>query len=63
MKIVILRLLCAAILLVGIAITYVLLQHLSEKGIKIFHNSIVRWSLSFIVGILLFLLAANLIFA
>lgn len=63
MKIVILRLLCAVILLVVIAITYVVLQHLGEKGIRIFHNSIVRWCLSFVVGISLFLLVTNLIFS
>lgn len=63
MKIVILRLLCAAILLVVIAITYVVLQRLGEKGVNIFRNSIVRWGLSFAVGILLFLLVAGLIFS
>lgn len=62
LTLVLLRLLCVAILLVVIAITYVILQNLGEKGIKIFRNSIVRWGLSFATGILLFLLAATLIF-
>ena len=62
MTIVIIRLLCAVIVLIVIAITYVALQTLGEKGIKIFNNSIIRWTLSFVVGIFLFLMGVKLFF-
>lgn len=61
MKIVILKILCAIVILIVIAMTYVILQTLGEKGIKLFKISIVRWFLSFIAGILLFLLVAKFI--
>lgn len=61
MKIVILKILCAIVILIVIAMTYVILQTLGEKGIKPFKNSIVRWFLSFITGILLFLLGVKFI--
>ncbi len=61
MKIVILKILCAIVILIVIAMTYVILQTLGEKGIKLFKNSIVRWFLSFITGILLFLLGVKFI--
>lgn len=63
MKIVILKILCAAIILIVIAITHVVLQTLGEKGIKMFRNSVIRWCLSFAVGILLFLLGAKFVLA
>lgn len=61
MNLVLIRLLCAAVIIVVIAVTYVILQNLREKGVKIFKYGIVRWLISFSVGILLFLLGAKLI--
>lgn len=61
MKIVIFRILCVTSILVVIAITHVVLQTLGEKGIKIFNNRMMRWCLSFGVGVLLFLLGVKLI--
>lgn len=61
MTIVIIRLLCAVSILFVIAITYVVLQALGEKGINIFNKNIIRWTLSFVVGIFLFLLGAKFI--
>lgn len=63
MKVVIIRLLCAAIVLVAIAITYVVLQAFGKKGIKIFNNGIIRWILSYVVGLALFLIFVNIIFS
>ncbi len=63
MKIVILRIFCAAVILIIIAITNEVLQTLGEKGINIFSNHRLRWCLSFIIGILLGLLGANFFLA
>ncbi len=43
MKIVILRIFCAAVILIIIAITHEILQTLGEKGINIFSNHRLRW--------------------
>lgn len=61
MNLVLIRLLCAAVIIVVIAVTYVILQNLEEKGVKIFRYGIVRWLISFGVGILLFLLGVRLL--
>lgn len=63
MKLIILRVLCVALVLVVMAITYVALEAAGKKGIKLFRNSIVRWILTFAAGILLVLLGAPVIFS
>ena len=62
MSLALIRFLCAAAIIVVIAVTYVILQNLGEKSVKIFRYGIVRWLIAFAVGILLFLLGARLMF-
>lgn len=50
MTTVIIRLLCAAIMLVVMAITYVILETLGKKGVKMFRNGLIRWTLTFVLG-------------
>ncbi len=63
MNLVLIRLLCVVVLLVVIAVIYVILQNLGEKGIKIFKYGLIRCLIAFIIGILLFLLGVKLILA
>lgn len=44
MKLVLIRFLCAAAIITVIAVTYVILQNLGEKGVKIFrYNAFFTW--------------------
>lgn len=61
MTTVIIRLLCVAIVLVVIAITYVILETMGKKGVRIFRNGVIRWTLTFVLGIFLFLFGAKFI--
>lgn len=61
MNIVVIRVLCAAIMLVVMAIIYVVLEILGKKGVKIFKNGLIRWTLTFALGIFLFLFGAKFI--
>ncbi len=63
MKVVILKIGCVALILVVMAITYVALESAGKKGIRMFQNSIVRWILTFAIGILLALLVVPVIFS
>lgn len=62
MTTVVIRLLCAAIILVVMAITDVILETLGRKRVKIFRNGVLRWTLSFVLGIVLFLSGVKFIF-
>lgn len=61
MNIVVIRVLCVAIMLVVMAIIYVILEILGKKGVKIFKNGLIRWTLTFALGIFLFLFGAKFI--
>lgn len=61
LQIVLTRAIGAAIGMVLIAVIYVILQNLAQKGVRVFQHEAVRWICSFIIGILLFILGASIL--